>query len=172
MQLSYLGLTIVLGRLTGDLFDVLDEEGDFAAPLTTGLDLTDQVVQFLERLTPTDLTSVFWISFTPYQCVSSLLFPARHRSADPFACSSSHSLSNALSLLIRCLLACRRIGHAPLLVRSIALLQRFINVLKEHHRPPYCWDIAERGLAKLLTLMPSVSRASLSPACRCVDCRL
>jgi hypothetical protein len=70
MQLSYLGLTIALGRLTGDLFDVLDvldEEGNFEAPLSTGLDLTDQVVQFVERLTPTDLTAVFWISFTPYQ---------------------------------------------------------------------------------------------------------
>jgi hypothetical protein len=63
-----------------------------------------------------------------------------------------------MSLLIRCLLACRRIGHTPLLVKSIGLLRRFIVVLKEHHRPPFCWDLAERALAKLLSLMPSVSR--------------
>lgn len=68
------------------------------------------------------------------------------------------SLSNAMSLLIRCLLACRRIGHTPLLVKSIGLLRRFIVILKEHHRPPFCWDLAERALAKLLSLMPSVSR--------------
>lgn len=136
MQLSYLGLTIVLGRLTGDLFDIQDEEGDFEAPLYSSLELTDQIVQFLERLTPTDLTQSFWISFTPYQ------------------------LSNAMSLLIRCLLACRRIGHHSLLAKSYDLLQRFTIILKEHHRPPHCWDLAERALAKLLSLMPSVSRTS------------
>ncbi|CED84919.1 Zn(2)-C6 fungal-type DNA-binding domain [Phaffia rhodozyma] len=95
LQLAYLGLTIVLGRLTADLFDPEDEADreDVARVIESGLDLVENVI-FLE--------SQF--------------------------------------------------------ERSIPLLRRFIATLTTHHQAPGFWDPAERALAKLMSLMPSVSK--------------
>lgn len=92
------------------------------------------MVHFVENLDHADLTEGFWVSF-----------------------SHSH-LSNALSLLIRSLLASKRISATVQLARASSLLERFIIILALLQREPICWDVAERALAKALALLPSVSK--------------
>lgn len=143
MQLSYLGITIVLGRLTLELFDPEDQSGarEVKAAIESSLDIVESVVRFVEDLSPLDLSDAFWFSYTPYH------------------------LSNTLSLLIRSLLASKRVSTysspgtpCPLLVRSAALLRRYLNILLSLQCAPTSWEVTERALAKALTLCPSVAK--------------
>lgn len=142
MQLAYLGLTIVLGRLTLELFDPEDQSDsrEVTAAIESSLDIVESVIRFVEDLNPIDISDAFWFSFTPYH------------------------LSNTLSLLIRSLLAAKRLSvYSPpnepcvLLDRSVALLKRYLSVLTTLQRAPSSWEVTERALAKALTLCPSVS---------------
>lgn len=65
-QLSYLGLTIVLGRLTVEVFDPEDptDRPDIELALSSALALVEDVVVFCEKLTLTDVAN-FWISCEP-----------------------------------------------------------------------------------------------------------
>ena len=142
MQLAYLGLTVVLGRLTLELFDPEDQSDsrEVKVAIESSVDIVESVVRFVEDLNPIDISDAFWFSFTPYH------------------------LSNTLSLLIRSLLAAKRVSvYSPpnvpcaLLDRSVALLKRYLSVLTTLQHPPSSWEVTERALAKALTLCPSVS---------------
>lgn len=64
MQLAYMGLTIILGRLTLDMFDPSDEADarEVAASISSSLDLVESVIAFVEAITPEEVSGVFWIS--------------------------------------------------------------------------------------------------------------
>lgn len=142
MQLAYLGLTVVLGRLTLELFDPEDQSDarEVKVAIESSLDIVESVVRFVEDLNPIDISDAFWFSFTPYH------------------------LSNTFSLLIRSLLAAKRVStYSPgspcaLLDRSIALLRRYLSVLISLQHAPSSWEVTERALAKALTLCPSVAQ--------------
>jgi len=73
MQLSYLGVTIVLGRLTLELFDPEDQSGlrEVKSAIDSSLDIVSSVVRFVEALSPLDLSDAFWFSCSSLHFLSS-----------------------------------------------------------------------------------------------------